>query len=239
VGGGAKWWTVARREWRVTFSSPLAFVLLGIWMLMSGYFYVALITATQSSDLAPLLENMLVLVLFLAPLLSMRLLAEERRSGSEELVLTAPISPAQWVVGKYVGVLSVWTVFVAVALLFPLATGRLGTVDWGVVASSYLGMWLFGAVCLAAGLFASALTDNQLVAALVGFVIVLLLYAASFFGSATSGWLGNLLQYLALPNQFNDFSVGLISVSPTVYYVSLAVGFLFLAVRAVDMRRWA
>ena len=236
---GAKWWVVARREWRITFSSPLAFVLLGIWMLMSGYFFVALITATQSSDMAPLLENMLVLVLFLAPLLSMRLLAEERRSGSEELILTAPISPAQWVLGKYAGVLAVWTVFVLTTLLFPLATGRLGTVDWGVVGASYLGMWLFGAVCLAVGLFDSSLTDNQLVAALVGFAIVLLLYAASFFGSSASGWLGNLLQYVALPSQFNNFSVGLISVSPMVYYVSLAIGFIFLAVRAVDMRRWA
>lgn len=232
-----KWWVISRREWRLAFGLPLAYVLLGLWMLVGGVFYVAILQSTQSTDLGPLLENLLVLVIFLAPLLSMRLLAEERRGGTEELILTSPISPSQWVVGKYLGILSVWTVFVVVALLFPLVTGRLGTVDWGVTGASYLGMWLFGAACLAIGLFASALTGNQLLAAMIGFAIVLLLYATSFF-STTGGALGSLLNYISLSGQFTNFSLGLIGVGPLIYYVSLAIGFLFLAVRAVDMRRW-
>lgn len=234
----AKWWTVAKREWRAAFASPLLFVLLGLWMLVAGDFYVAILVATQDTDIGPLIQNLLILVLFLAPLLSMRLLAEERRAGTEELMLTAPLSPAQWVGGKYVGVLCVWTVFVAAAFLFPLVNGRLAQVDWGVVGASYLGLWLFGAACLAVGLFASALTDNTLFAAMIGFVIVMLLYAASFFGSAASGWLGTLLQYISLPGEYTNFGLGLIGVSQLVYFISLAAGFLFLAVRAVDMRRW-
>jgi ABC-2 type transport system permease protein len=240
VGRGVapKWWVIARREWRSAFSSPLAYVLLGLWMLVSGWFYVSLVTVTQSSDLGPLVQNMLVLVLLLAPILTMRLIAEERRAGTEELVLTAPISPAQWVVGKYLGTLAVWTVYVAASFVYPLWTSRLGSVDWGVVAANWIGLWLYGAATLAIGLFASAITDHQLVAAMVSFVIGLLLYAASFFGTVTSGWLGNLVQYVSLVSEFNDFSLGLIGVSQLVYFVSLAAGFLFLAVRAVDLRRW-
>lgn len=232
----SKWWVVARREWQVSFQSPLAYVLLALWMLLSGFFYVSLLLQTQSTDLGPLGQNMIILLLFIAPLLTMRLLAEERKTGSDELILTAPLSPAQWVCGKYVGSLLVWTVFAVVSFLFPLVTSRLGAVDWGVVGTSWLGLWLFGAATLAIGLFASALTDNQVVAAMVSFAVVLLFYATTWI--QTTGWLSTLLTYISMPGQLNDFTLGILSVRHLVYFVSLIVGFLFISVRAVDLRRW-
>jgi len=231
-----KWWVIARREWQVSFQSPLAYVLLGLWMLLAGWFYVSIILSSQSTDLGPLGQNMTILLLFIAPLLTMRLLAEERRSGSEELMLTAPLSPAQWVVGKYIGALLVWTIFIAVAFLFPLVTSRLGALAWGPVAALWLGLWLFGAATLAIGLFASALTENQVVAAMVSFAVVLLFYATTWI--QTTGWVSTLLGYLSMPNQLNDFTVGILSVRHLLYFISLICGFLFISVRAVDMRRW-
>ncbi len=236
AGSLSKWWVVARREWQVAFQTPLAYVLLALWMLISGFMYVGLLVSSQSSDLSSLVQNMTVLILFMAPFLTMRLLAEERRTGSEELILTSPISAGQWVVGKYIGALLVWSVFVGVSLLFPLVTSRLGQVDWGVIAASWGGLWLFGAATLAVGLFASSLTDNQLIAAMLSFVIILLFYIASWV--QTGGWVATLLSYIDLPDQLTSFSVGSVAVTPLVFFLSLIGGFLFLSVRSVDLRRW-
>ena len=236
AGVWSKWWVVARREWQVAFQTPLAYILLGLWMLLSGFMYVGLLVSSQSSDLSALVQNMTVLVLFMAPFLTMRLLAEERRSGSEELVLTAPISASQWVVGKYIGAVLVWSVFVLVSVLFPLVTSRVGQEDWGTVAASWGGLWLFGDATLAVGLFASSLTDNQLIAAMLSFVIILLFYIASWV--QVGGWLATLLSYIDLPDQLSAFSVGSIAVTPLVFFLSLIGGFLFLSVRSVDLRRW-
>ncbi len=231
-----KWWVVARREWQVSFQSPLAYVLLGIWMLLAGYFYVSILLGNQTTNLSALYQNLIILLLFIAPLLTMRLLAEERRTGSEELMLTAPLSPAQWVAGKYIGALLVWTVFSVVSLLFPLVTSRLGTLDWGITASSFLGLWLFGASTLAIGIFASSLTENQVVAAMVSFAVVLLFYATTWI--QTTGWVSTLLTYVSMPGQLNNFTLGVIGVQNLIYFVSLIFGFLFISVRAVDLRRW-
>lgn len=231
-----KWWIIARREWRVSFQSPLAYILLALWMLLAGWFYDSIILSSQSTNLSALYQNLVILLLFIAPLLTMRLLAEERRSGSDELMLTAPLSPAQWVAGKYVGSLLVWTVFCVVTGLFPLVTSRLGTLDWGLNGASLLGVWLFGAATLAIGLFASSLTENQVVAAMVAFAIVLLFYATTWI--QTSGWISTLLNYISMPNQLNNFTLGVLSVQNLIFFLSLTGGFLFMSVRAVDLRRW-
>lgn len=234
-----KWWIVGRREWQVAFQTPLAYVLLGLWMLIAGFFYIGQILSPYggSTDMGTLVGQLVVLVLFLAPFLTMRLLAEERRMRSDELILTAPLSPAQWVVGKFVGAMLIWTVFTLAAGLFPLVTSRLGLMDWGTVGASWLGLWLFGATGLAVGLFASAITENQLVAAMVSFVILLLLYLATIVTSG--GWLATFMTYMSLPTHLTSFTIGQLAVKDLVYYLSLIAGFLFLSVRAVDLRRWA
>ncbi len=238
-GSLSKWWVVARRELRVSFQSPLAYILLALWMFIAGYFYVSILLGSGSSDMGPLVQNLIVLLLFIAPLLTMKLLAEERRAGTDELILTTPISPAQWVIGKYLGALGTWTLFTVASLIFPLVTSRLGAMAWGIVFGAYLGLWLFGAATLAAGLLATAVTDNQIVAAMLTFVIILFFYATSWIAGSVSGPISTLMQYVSMPNQFNNFSLGLITIRNLVYFVSVSVGFIFLAVRAVDMRRWA
>jgi ABC-2 type transport system permease protein len=233
------WWTVARREWTTAFASPLAYVLMALFLLLCGYFFVAVLLAIQSTDMTPFFSNVGVLLVFLAPLLTMRLIAEERKLGSEELILTSPVTPAQWVVGKFVGALLVYTAFLAVTLLYPLTLGRLGALDVPATAGGYLGLWLFGAAVLAMGVFASSLTDNQVVAAMVAFALGLLFYAAGWVSGTLSGPLGSLFQYLSLPDQYQSFAKGVLDTSHVVYFASLIAGFIFLAVRAVDARRWA
>lgn len=233
------WWTVARRELGSAFQSPLAYVLMALFLLLSGYFFVAVVVSSQSSDMGGVLQNMAVLLLFLAPMFTMRLLAEERRLGTDELVLTSPISPSQWVAGKFAGVMTEWTIFLAVTLLFPLALSRLGQVAWGATLGGYLGLWLIGGALLAAGLFASSLTDNQVVAAMVGFALALLFWVASWLSGSLSGALSNFLSYISMPDQYSQFARGVIPTANVIFLLSLIAGFMFLTVRIVDARRWA
>jgi ABC-2 type transport system permease protein len=235
----SRWWTVARRELASAFLSPLAYVLGGVYLLISGYFFVGVLLGSQSTDMQPVLDNIDVLLLFVAPLLTMRLLAEERRLGTDELILTSPVTPAQWVVGKFAGALGVWTAFVLVTVLYPIIAAHLGYLDVMATVGGYVGLWLLGAALLAAGVFASSLTDNQAVAAMVGFGIGLLLWVAGWMSGALSGSLSSFLGYLSAPNQYADFAKGILDTSHLVYFLSLIVGFLFLAVRSVDARRWA
>jgi ABC-2 type transport system permease protein len=234
------WWTVARRELGSAFTSPLAYVLMALYLLLSGYFFVAIVLQSQTTDMSPMLQNVAVVLLFLAPLFTMRLLAEERRLGTDELILTSPITPGQWVFGKFVGALGEWTVFIAVTLLYPLALSRMGNVAWPATFAGYFGLWLLGATLLAAGVFASSLTDNQVVAAMVAFAIALLFWAASWVSSSvTTTWVQNFLNYISAPSQFSPLASGVLNTSNLVYFISITAGFLFLAVRVIDARRWA
>lgn len=234
-----RWWTVARRELTTSFTSPLAYVLMGLFLVLTGYFFVAVLLALQTTDMSPYFSNVGVLLIFLAPLLTMRLIAEERKLGSEELILTSPITPAQWVVGKFVGALLVYTAFLLLTLLYPLTLSRLGTLAVAATLSGYLGLWLLGAAILAMGVFASSLTDNQVVAAMIAFALALIFWAAGWVSTSLSGPLGSFFTYVGLPSQYQDFSAGVLDTTHIVFFLSLIVGFIFLAVRAVDARRWA
>jgi ABC-2 type transport system permease protein len=234
-----KWWTVARREVATAFLSPLAYVLLAVFLLLSGFFFVSILFSTQNTDTTPFLEDMAVLLLFLAPLITMRLVAEEKRLGTDELVLTSPVSPAQWILGKYAGALAVWTVFLAFTVIYPLILRHLGPLDGRAAAAGFAGLWLLGATLLALGLLASSVTDSQVVAAMLGFGLALLFWIASWVAGSLSGRLYDFLHYVSLPDQYLDFAKGLVDTTHLVYFLSLIAGSLFLAVRAVDARRWA
>lgn len=234
-----RWWTVARRELTTSFTSPFAYVLMGLFLLLAGYFFVAIVLALQATDMTPWFSNASILLIFLAPLLTMRLISEERKLGSEELILTSPITPAQWVVGKFAGVFLVYTAFLVVTLLYPLTLSRLGSLQVAATLSGYLGLWLVGGAVLAMGLFASSLTDNQVVAAMISFALALLFYVSSWVSGTLSGPVGSFFQYISLQTQYQDFAKGVLDTSHLVFFLSLIVGFVFLAVRAIDARRWA
>lgn len=230
---------IYRREVKSYFASPLAYVLTAVYLLLSGYFFTAILFSARSADLGGVLGSMGMVALFLAPLLTMRALAEERRNGTDELLLTAPVGLWTIAGGKYLALVTVFLAMVALTGTYPLVLTLVGSPDWGAVASGYLGLLLLGGAFLAVGLFASALTATPMLAAVVGFALLLGLWVLGWAGEALPGSWGGAVARLSLLRPYEDFRQGLIDTRHLVFYATFIAGFLFLTVRALDKRRWA
>jgi len=228
---------VARRELGSYFSSPLAYVVTFFFLFVCGLlFYQSL--AGQQATIRPVDSTIMTILLLLAPLLSMRLLAEEQRTGTLELLLTAPVRDGEVVVGKFLGALGLLAVMIALTLLYPVILYLWGRPDSGEVIGGYLAVVLFGAAALAIGLFASSLTQNQIVSAVIAFAVMLVLWVLDTVVQPIGGPVGSVLTYLAVYPHISDMAQGVINTKDVLYYVSLIVGALFLATRSLEARRW-
>ena len=234
-----KMWSIFKREVASYFTSPMAYVMGAVFLLLSGYFFSIILLATHSASMQGVLGNMAVVFLFIAPVLTMRLLAEERKLGTDELIMTAPVSITSIVVGKYLAAVCTYAVYLAITFIYPAILMKYGSPDMGPIYSGYLGMSLFGAGCLAVGTFTSSLTDNQMVAGIIGFGILLIFWILGWSGDIVTGSLGDTLANLSLLKRFDDFQKGIIDLSSVLYYISFIFIFLFLAIRVVDSRRWS
>jgi ABC-2 type transport system permease protein len=230
--------TIARRELSAYFTSPVAYVVTAGFLVIAGYFFYFILYYSQEATLRYLFNNLTTILLFVAPILSMRLLAEEQRSGTIELLLTAPVRDWEVVLGKWAAALAFWLVMLLPTLLYPFFLSRFGDPDWFPIITGYLGIILLGGVLLALGTLTSALTQNQVVAAVLGIGLTILLWligaAGDFAGSSLSGF----FQYLALSTHFYDLTRGVVDTKNLIYYLSVIVAALFLATRVLESRRW-
>src|SRR6202008_2117557 len=178
------------------------------------------------------------LLLFVLPALTMRTYAEERRSGTIELLLTSPVSDLQIVLGKFVGALGLYGVMLAVTAIDIGVLFIYGNPEWKPVLTSYFGLLLLGGSFISIGLFISTLTTNQIVAYIVTFSVFLLLWIISWIGSFSSGIFTDVTAYLSIIEHFDDFTKGVIDTTHVVYYLSLITFGLFLTAKSVDTARW-
>jgi len=233
---------ITGKELRTYFASPVAYVVTAGFLLIMGIFFAFVIMqplGSQTASLEPVLGSAPVILLLLAPALTMRLLAEETRSGTMELVLTSPVRDGEVVLGKYLASLLLFLFMLALTLVYVVVLLRFGNPDRGVLVSSYVGAVLFGAAFLAVGVLASALTQNQIVAAVISLATLLALWLIDIFASLTRGVLADVLSYLSIIARYNDFMRGVISSQNVIYYLSVIAVALFLATRALETRRWA
>jgi ABC-2 type transport system permease protein len=191
------------------------------------------------SVMRPLFGNLsVILVLALMPFITMRLIAEERQTGTIELLLTYPLRDWEVLLGKYLAVLGLYTLLLALTLLYPLTLAYFARVEWGTVLSGYIGMLLMGSAFLAVGLFASSLTGSQIVAAAWTFGILLLLWVIGWGADSLGGTWGKVLQHLSTMEHNDNFAKGVIDTKDVLYYVNLTLLALFLAYRSLEARRW-
>jgi ABC-2 type transport system permease protein len=240
---------IVDRELRAYFFSPMAWVLLTFFLLVNGYVF-SLIVSFLSDPRAGGSTTPLKLffgdtfffwlvLLFVAPMLTMRLLAEERRSGTIEPLMTAPVSEGQVVVGKYLAALGFYLFLWLPTLAYVLIVARGSEVDWGPIASGYLGILGIGAVFLAVGIFGSSFTRSQIVAAFVTFALLMLFFAVAFLdGLVTNETLQSFLGYLNLLQHMDEFGKGIVDTRRLVYYLTTVVLFLFLTSRALQAKKW-
>jgi len=229
---------IAEREFRAYFASPLAYVIAAMFIAIVGYLFSLIIYHTRQANFQPLFQNMAVMFLLIVPALTMRLIAEERKTGTIELLLTSPIRDHDLVLGKYLSALGYLLFLMALTLVFPLGLCLTTSLDWGMLFTGYLGSFLLGASFLAVGLWASSLTSNMIIAAMVSFAVSLLLWLLPSAGQVFGGTAGDVLTYLSVMNHQDKLGRGIIESSDLIFYLSFIVVSLFLTVRSVETYHW-
>jgi ABC-2 type transport system permease protein len=247
---------IARRELQAYFASPIAYIVIGFYALLFGYFFYALLFFFERQSMqmgmgmgptsmnvnqmliSPLLMNASVVVLFVLPMITMRTYAEEKRSGTIELLLTSPLTDWQIILGKFVGAMGLYAAMLAVTLLHIGILFAFGNPEWKPIATGYLGLLLMGGCFISVGLLISSLTKNQIVAGMVTFAVFLLLWVINWMGSAMGPTGQAILSHLSITEHYDDFARGIIDTTHLVYYISFIAFGLFLTARSVDSERW-
>jgi ABC-2 type transport system permease protein len=245
-------WPVLKRELLALFVTPLAWALVLVFLLVQGLHFTLLVdhfsrAADLGGDETPLSAFfgntvlLYVVLLVLVPPMTMRLFAEERRSGTIESLMTAPVSSAAVVLAKYASVLVVYVAMWAPTALYLVILGRTGPLDWKAAGSAYLGVFCVGAGYLAVGLCASALTRSQLLAMVWTALVLLVLFILGVGEFVTrEGTLAHdVCAYVSVWSHMNDFAAGLVDTRRLVFYGTLTALPLFVATRAVEAWRWA
>ncbi len=233
-------YSIARKELMIYFASPIAYVVAGVFLALTGVFFIDSIDRpfAEAAVRGLLLNSVFFLMTLLPPILTMRLLAEEQKLGTIELLLTAPVRDYEVIIGKYLASLAILSVTILCTLFYVGILYKFSSPDLGPIFSGYLGFLIYGAACLSIGMLASSLTANQIVAAVVGFGIILLFTVIDRVSTVLSGMVATILAQLSLTTHFDAFSRGVIATNDITYYLILTFVFLFLATRSLESRRW-
>jgi len=284
---------IIKREFKAYFSSPTGFVFMGFFLLLTGFFFVMSNVLQASPDYNAVLGSITFIFLIVVPVLTMRLISEETKQKTDQLLLTSPLSLTKMVLGKYLAAVGVFLLTLLVTALYPVLLSFFGPVAVWEILGGYIGFFLLGSSFIAVGLFVSSLTDNQVIAAIVTFVSLLFMWlidwiqqgvpvdrasgivfagllvigAAIFVYFTTrtiivsiavftvgsgivtgmyflnpivfEGLIVRVLDWFSLLARYGDFSMGVLSISPIVYYVTFCAIFVFLTIRMIEKRRWS
>ncbi len=229
---------VAEREIRSYFVSPVAWVVAAVFIALWGYLFAGILVTSREANLRPLLNNFSVTFLFIGPFLTMRLLAEEARTGTLELLLTQPLREAELVIGKYLGSVVFLFFLLALTLYFPILLEFFGNPDEGPMVGGYIGILMQGMAFLAIGLMASALTQNQIIAAAITFVTLLILWLSDLLARTLTGPASQIAQYVSITKRFEDMPRGVIDTKDLIFFVTIVVACLFITTQIIGARRW-
>lgn len=224
------------KEERALFSSPIAYVVMTVFLLIMGYSFTLTLFMSHQPSLVHVFFQMFVLFMLTAPLITMRLVAEERKLRTLEVLLTAPVSEIDIVLAKFIASMSLIVLMLLLSGAYAVVLVFFGDPDLGPIYSGYLGLLLFGATVVGTGLLASALTSNQIVAALISLSVFLLLWIVDNFGWLLPSPFDALVVNLSLSVHFKPFAVGSIYLSDVGFFLSVALLTLLLSVRALARR---
>jgi len=251
---------VFKKELKSYFASPVAYVLLAMFMVITGYLFYGIFayfsTLSFQSTIDPAIakqENLLnvtesvirplfgiisMIMLIMMPLLTMRLFAEEKKSGTIELLLTYPVTDLEVLLGKFFACLGVLCVMLGLSVVFPVIVMFFGEPELGPVITGYIGLLLLGASFISFGIFASSLTENQIVAATISFGVLFLFWMLNMSAAFVGPSLANFINYISITHHLEAFAKGVVDTEDIVYYLMLNLLFLFLTMRMLESKRW-
>jgi ABC-2 type transport system permease protein len=250
-------WAICKKEIKTYFTSPIAFVIITVFLVLVGFFFYSLLSwfHTQSMQMArypqylqqvninqmvyvPLFSNISIILLLMIPLLTMRLFAEEMKIKTDELLFTSPISVYQVILGKYLASLFVLIIMLLLAGIPSVFAFIYGNPELSPLLSGYLGLFLLGAAFMAVGIFFSSITENQIVAAVLTFGALLLFWVLNWASYSSGGIWRSVLNYVSFFQHFGNMTQGILDTSDVVYYMSFIFFGLFLTHSVIQSRRW-
>lgn len=250
-------WAITKKEIKTYFTSPIAYVAIAVFLVLTGFFFTSLINwfHMQSMQLArypqyleqlninqmvyaPLFNNVSIILLLMIPLITMRLFAEEMKIKTDELLYTSPISVHQIILGKYFASLFVLVIMLLLTGVLSIFTFAYGNPEPAPLLNGYLGLFLLGAAFMAVGIFFSSLTENQIVAAMLTFGALLLFWVLNWAANSAGGIWRSVLNYISFFQHFGGMTEGILDTTDLVYYLSFIFLGLFLTHSVIQSRRW-
>ena len=231
---------IFKRELKAYFTSPLGYVFLAIFYAFSGLFFYIFSLSVGSTDISSVFLMMFIVLMVFVPLLTMRLLSEDKKQKTDQLILTAPVSLLSIVMGKFLAAYAIFAIGVAVMPVYGFVMSTFATVSWLPIWGNTVGLLLLGGIFVSIGLFISSLTENQMIAAIGGFFINLMILLMKTLKSALpNGFLQDVLSSISVYSRYSEITSGIFSLSSLIFFVSVIFIFLFLTVRVLEKRRWA
>ena len=225
---------ITKRELKSYFNSTIAYIFIAVFLLVSGWFFASNLFIAGQADLRFIIGSILPLVLFFfVPAITMRLFAEEKRAGTLELLMTMPVETSQIVIGKFLAAFTLLAMAIILTFPYLITVIVLGNPDVGVSIAGYIGLLLLGGTYLSIGMFASSITRNQIVAFIISFVILLVLYMLDKVTMLFSGPIANILEYISVDFHFQNIARGVLDSRDLIYFLSIIVFFLFLTNRSL------
>ncbi len=231
---------IFKREFQAYFKSVTGYVFLSVFMVFASYYFLFTNIAGLTSDMRAVFYNLLTILTFLVPILTMRCLSEERKTKSDQILLTSPVSVWEIVLGKYLAAVCVFLIAIACTLVFPVFLSFYGNPEKGVLFTSYVGFSLVGCVFIAIGIFISSLTENQVIAALATFGVLLFVQVFDAIKTAVGSdfWV-NVIEWLSLKYRYEEFYLGVFNFEHVIFYLTIAAVSLFLTRQVIEKRRWS
>jgi ABC-2 type transport system permease protein len=250
-------WIISKKELKTFLYSPIAYILTAFFLLVSGFFFYNILAWANDYTMRmmqsgygmervninqmlfePFFNNMTIILMFLLPLLTMRLFADEKKMRTEELLLTSPVRLSAIIIGKYLAALIIYAAILLLTATSAVFVFIYGNPELAPLLTAYLGLFLLGAVFIAIGLFASALTENQVIAAAISFSSILLIWVISWIGESGPGAWREILTYLSFFSHFRNMVSGVIDTQDIVYYLTFIFLGLYLTRSIFEFRKW-
>lgn len=229
-----------KREFGSYFTSPVGYVVLAAFMFFAGIFFYVYCLVAGTSSMYSVFQSMYFIVLFVIPLITMRLFAEDKKMKTDQALLTSPISIPAIVAAKYFSALAIFSICLCSYIIEGIVLSFMASPDWSVILGNIFGMLALGSAFISIGIFISSLTESVIVAAISSFVVNVLISLIDLFSSSIQNeTVKDIINTISFQNKYGNFALGLISLGDVVYFISISVLFLFLTDRIIERRRWA
>ncbi|MDF2566727.1 MAG: hypothetical protein K0R90_183 [Oscillospiraceae bacterium] len=231
---------IFRRELGSYFSSPIGYIFLAVYYLFSGYFFLGTTLVADTNSLSGVFQSLFTVLMFIVPLLTMRLMSEDKKLKTDQLLLTSPLNLSSLVYGKFFAALIVFLVGVAITPVYALIINIFAQPEWIVVIGNLVGLILLGAALISIGLFISSLTENQLIAAIGGFAIMMIFMLIDGLSSVIPiDIVKKIIDGISFSTRYGEFTTGIFNISSVLYFISVVVIFNFFTVRVLEKKRWS